>query len=80
MRASRMSRKKGWLVNEQDVVEFADSHPKYARRIGTDMPLPAVVEPLTEKELLRDRLAKLIKHRDNLNDRIRELETILGEP
>ena len=75
LKATISSKKEGFIIDEIDLFEFACSKPKYGRLLG-------LIETKTDdtyRDELQLKLSKLIIKRDELNDRIYAIQTLLGE-
>ena len=73
--ATRASKKKGFVINEQDLYEFVETKPKYRARLE----LTEFRISKTYREKLNKELIDLINERSRLNYQINRIKTLLDE-
>ena len=78
LKSTMNSKKKGYIVTEQDFIEFCNNTPRLNARIE-DCITREVNQYRRSKLALQRKLQKLIKERDEINRCIDELTTLLGE-
>lgn len=73
--ATRASKKKGFVINEQDLYEFVETKPKYRARVE----LSEFKISETYREKLNEALIELVKERARLNYQINIIQSLLDE-
>jgi excisionase family DNA binding protein len=73
LNATCVSKKKGNVINECDLLKFVETKPKYRKLLNSqDDPVDN-----TYNEKLKEVLNDLIKERDMLNERINKIQALL---
>ena len=75
LKAKRTSNKTGNVINEQDLIEFVRTKPKYRKML-------CLQEPQidnTYRETLKGLLIDLIHKRDQIDDQINKIQLLLEE-
>lgn len=78
LKATKMSKKKGYMIMESDVEEFRNNRPKWTTRQDHQLNTDIILYKQTRKALM-DKLEKLIKEREYIDERIAEITTLLEE-
>ena len=73
--ATKASKKKGFVIKEQDLYEFVETKPKYRARLE----LTESRISKTYREKLNKELIDLINERARLNYQINRIKTLLDE-
>ena len=67
------SRKKGHIISEKDLQDFANDNPKYAKKLGLE------IQPrIPIREILVYRLNQLQEERDYINKEIESIQSLLS--
>ena len=75
LKAEQTSKKTGNVINEQDLLEFVQTKPKYRKMLYLQEPRI----DNTYYESLNELLINLIHKRDQINDQINKIQLLLEE-
>lgn len=75
LKATQMSKKTGYVIDESDLFEFIQTKPKYRKMMC--LPEPQIDDTYSKK--LNALLSDLIFERDRLNDHINKIQALLKE-
>lgn len=76
IKAHRRSKKEGFIVNENDLLDFIKDKPKYHKMFEAEL---LTETGISSDELIRRQIKYLITQRDEINERIIKLQSILEE-